>query len=80
MKRVMVVDKSSAFLKLMEIIIARLGYGTSTVSTVDECLRGLREDRSDLILTELSLASGSGPELCREVRNDPEQGEIQQPC
>ena len=76
MKNVMVVDKSSAFLKLMEIIIARLGYGTSAVNSAEDCLRILRSERSDLILTELSLADGSGPELCRQVRNDPDLAEI----
>jgi uncharacterized protein (TIGR02266 family) len=76
MKNVMVVDKSSAFLKLMEIIIARLGYGTSAVKSAGECLRILRAEGSDLILTELSLADGSGPELCRQVRNDPDLAEI----
>lgn len=76
MKNVMVVDKSSAFLKLMEIIIARLGYGTSAVSSAEDCLRILRSQGSDLILTELSLTDGSGPELCRRVRNDPDLAEI----
>ena len=76
MKKVVIVDRSSAFLKLMEIIIARLGYGTSSVDGTEECLRVMRGEGSDLVLTEMKLADGTGPELCRTIREDPALAEI----
>lgn len=71
MKVVLLIDGSSSFLKLVEIIIKRLGYRAFTANSSGSALEKLRQNLPDMVMCEANLPDGKGLDLCRSIKADP---------
>ena len=71
MKAVLLVDSSASFLKVMEILIARLGYRAQLSNCAEDCLKVIKETNPDLVMCETNLSDGEGSDLCRKIKGDP---------
>lgn len=71
MKVVLLIDGSSSFLKLVEIIIKRLGYRAFTANSSGSALQKLRQNLPDMVMCEANLPDGKGLDLFRSIKADP---------
>ncbi|RZJ25565.1 MAG: response regulator [Haliea sp.] len=70
-KRILVVDDRPAN---RELLASVLGYFGHTVVQADDGVAGMqavREDRPDLVITDLLMPNMDGEEFCRQLRSDP---------
>ena len=65
---VFVVDDDFITVRTLAGLLARAGFRTASAMNVDEALRGIREQRPDLILLDINLPDGSGFEICRALQ------------
>ncbi len=73
--RVLVVEENAAARDRLRAALSD-GYSVSCVSSAEEALAALREDRPDLLVSEVDLPDGSGLKLCELVRAQPETSEL----
>ena len=66
--RILVVDDEENMLRLFQKILSRENYAVQTVSSATEALRRIREEKYDLILSDLKMPLVSGMELMEEVK------------
>ena len=67
--RILVVDEEENMLRLFQKILRRESYAVQTVSSATEALRRIREEKFDLILSDLKMPLVSGLELMEEVKH-----------
>jgi uncharacterized protein (TIGR02266 family) len=66
--RILVVDGSGFFRKLLQETLQVAGHKAFAVATADEAMACLRRDLPDLVLADLGLHDGGGLELVERVR------------
>lgn len=71
MKVVLLIDGSTSFLKLLEIITKRLGYNAFTANSTETALQKLRQNLPDMVMCEAKLPDGTGFDLCRSIKANP---------
>lgn len=67
---VFVVDDDSTTVRTIEGFLKRAGFRTASARDVAGALRGIREQRPDLILLDVSLPDGSGFDICHALQTD----------
>jgi DNA-binding NtrC family response regulator len=67
-KLVMVVDDYPDILKMVNTILASIGYRVLSASGADAALRQIDREAPDVILTDIQMADGDGLELINAVR------------
>jgi len=67
MRTVLLVDSSEAFLRVMELLLRRLGYHVRTAPTAAACIEELSHAPTDLVMTEELLPDGRGTDLGRRI-------------
>ena len=72
MKKILIVDTLSALIEKRKSILSRSDFKILTAVSGEEAVRLHREEKVDLILTELDMPVMSGDILCSRMRRDPE--------
>ena len=67
---ILVVDDDTGSLKVMRQVLEPLGYAVSVASSGKQALRSLRQERVDLVITDLLMPDGDGFELIASLRKD----------
>ena len=67
---VLVIEDDAANLSLLERLLARDGYRTSSVTDGEEALAAIQELAPDLVLLDVGLPSLDGFEITRRLRSD----------
>jgi len=67
---VYVVDDDSSIVCTINGFLRRAGFRTDSAASVAAALRGIREQRPDLILLDVNLPDGSGFEICRTLNSE----------
>ena len=68
--RVLVVDDEAAVRDALVDILGQLGHAVATAGTVAEALAATAREPIDVVMTDLSLAGGSGLELARVITRE----------
>jgi len=75
MKRIVVIEDNPDNRELVSVMLsdtfAVTGYETGT-----EALEGMKKEKPDLVLLDISLPHMDGPEVVRKIRLDPDLGKI----
>ena len=66
---VVLVDDDPAFRELLGTVLDRAGYETVAVSSAEEALIVIDEQRPDVVVTDVGLPGVSGYELCRQIKD-----------
>jgi DNA-binding response OmpR family regulator len=66
--KILVVDDELPILESVSYNLRKEGYETLTASDARECLALTRKERPDLIILDVMLPSGSGFDVCRQIR------------
>jgi CheY-like chemotaxis protein len=70
-KRILVADDSRTIQQAFAMVMVGSGYELSFAKTVDEALAlAKKENRPDLVLSDVALGSGSGYDLCAGLKAD----------
>ena len=69
--KILLVDDLDANLKLLELLLASQGHGTTRAMNGREALRQAREDRPDLVISDILMPVMDGYALCRAWGEDP---------
>jgi two-component system chemotaxis response regulator CheY len=72
MKKILIVDKLDAIIEKRKSMLSRSEFTILSATSGEEALRIHREEKVDLILTELDMPVMSGDALCSRMRSDPE--------
>ena len=70
-KIILVVDDSEQTLKLMKLMLTRVGYHAIVARNAKEGLALLDEIKPDLVITDQMMPEMDGIQFCREVRRRP---------
>jgi DNA-binding NarL/FixJ family response regulator len=65
---VLIVDDDRPSRTLLVSLLERAGYTARAVTSAEEALESVAEQRPDVVLTDVQLPGVSGYELCRELR------------
>jgi DNA-binding response OmpR family regulator len=68
--KILVVDDEAPILESVSYNLRKEGYETVTASDARECLALTRKERPDLIILDVMLPSGSGFDVCRQIRQN----------
>ena len=71
MPTVLVVDDDPVILKLLEVNFEMEGFVVLTAKDGDEGLDRARNDRPDLVISDIMMPKKSGLELVEELKHDP---------
>lgn len=66
--RILVVDDDIALAEMLELVLAREGFDTNSVSNGSQALASFRRYQPDLVLLDLMLPGRNGIDLCRDIR------------
>ena len=75
-EKVLVVDDEEDILELVRYNLAREGYEVHGLTTGEQALARVKEERPDLIVLDLMLPGTDGLEVCRLLKNGPETEQI----
>jgi two-component system cell cycle response regulator len=67
-KKIYVIDDDPLALRMITEALHAEGYGVSAFSEFDELAEALREDRPDLVMTDVVMPKVSGFEVCSKVK------------
>jgi sigma-B regulation protein RsbU (phosphoserine phosphatase) len=67
---VFVVDDDPSIVRTISGFLKRTGFRTGSAGDVAGALKGIREQKPDLILLDVNLPDGSGFDVCRSVSSD----------
>ncbi len=67
---ILIVDDDASTLRVMRQVLEPLGYAVGVASSGKEALRSLRQERVDLVITDLLMPEGDGFELIASLRKD----------
>ncbi len=74
--RILVVDDDPDVLFATCRIVQSEGYRVLKATTCGECMEAVEKDRPDLVLLDVVLPDGSGHEVCKRIKEDPERKDI----
>ncbi|MFV2043118.1 MAG: response regulator [Anaerolineales bacterium] len=74
--RVLVVDDDDSYCTIIRELLVRNGYEVRVAYSVDEALTLLKDERPDLILTDLMMPEVDGITFIRQLRATPPHSEI----
>ena len=66
--RILVVDDDAALAEMLELVLAREGFDTSSVGNGSHALAAYRRYQPELVLLDLMLPGRNGIDLCRDIR------------
>ena len=69
---ILIVDDVPTNLKLMSVLLSKLGYQVHTASTAEEALEIVKKIRPRLILADIRLPGMDGLEMTRRLKSAPE--------
>lgn len=75
-KTVLVVDDMQSQLDLMSNYLSRAGYHVTTADSGAIALEKIKENKPDIIITDLVMPEVTGLELCRTLKRMPETENI----
>ncbi|MBA78285.1 MAG: phosphate regulon transcriptional regulatory protein PhoB [Tistrella sp.] len=70
--KIMVVEDETAIVTILRYNLERAGFAVEEANDGEEALWRIREVKPDVLLLDWMLPKLSGPELCRQLRRDPE--------
>lgn len=70
-KHVLAVDDENHIRRLIEVNLIRAGYRVTTACDGEEALARIREDRPDLVVSDVMMPKIDGFELLRRLQADP---------
>ena len=70
-KHVLAVDDESNVTRLVQLILQRAGYRVTTAADGAQALDRIREDRPDLLISDITMPHLDGIELLRRLKADP---------
>ncbi|MFN2465609.1 MAG: PleD family two-component system response regulator [Candidatus Dormibacteria bacterium] len=73
---VMIVEDEASLQKVLQIRLQIEGFDVRTAGDGEEALAMIREERPDLVLTDLMMPMMDGAELTRAIKSDPELKDI----
>jgi CheY-like chemotaxis protein len=69
--RVLLVDDDDAYCTIMRELLVRHGFRVLVARAAEEALRMLRQERPDIILTDIMMPEVDGLTLIRRIRSNP---------
>jgi class 3 adenylate cyclase len=72
-RKVLVVDDAPKNVKLLADLLAAKGYAVVTATSGREALEQVDKDQPDLVLLDVVMPDVSGYEVCRRIRENPDQ-------
>lgn len=72
MTRTLCVDDTEASRYIFSRILREAGHEVFEGTTARDALRLVRELKPDIVVLDVNLPDGSGPDVCAEIRRDPE--------
>jgi DNA-binding response OmpR family regulator len=70
MATILVVDDEQPIVEAIDYNLRKEGYATLRAYDAEECMTQARLTRPDLVLLDIMLPSGTGYELCRQIRSE----------
>ncbi|MHC5002507.1 MAG: response regulator [Planctomycetota bacterium] len=74
--RILVVDDEPHILQVLALKLGEAGYEVQTAADGRRALELVREQRPDLVITDLKMPHVDGAELCHSLRDDPRTRDI----
>jgi len=71
-RRVLIVEDEEGVLKPLEIRFRKMGFQVTSIRDGRKALEAVRRKTSDLIILDLVLPGLSGEEICKAIREDPD--------
>jgi signal transduction histidine kinase len=75
MSSILVLDDRLAYRELLATVLRYADYDVHALASGDEALQVARDERPDLIITDIVMPSMSGYEFVRRLRQDPDVGD-----
>ena len=75
-KNILIVDDSPTELHVLREMLAKSGFGVSTVSSGEEAIETLKSQRPDLILMDVVMPGMNGFEATRAITKNPQTADI----
>ncbi len=75
-KKVLVVDDEAAILRLVSLILERMGLQVETATNGAEAWQKINNNKPDLVILDLLMPIMSGEELIQEMQGHPETADI----
>lgn len=72
-QKILLIEDEPDIRKTLEYNLSREGFDVACASSLSEGKNHINADQFSLILLDLMLPDGSGLDLCRELKSDPEQ-------
>ena len=72
-QKILLIEDEPDIRKTLEYNLSREGFDVACASSLSEGKNYINADQFSLILLDLMLPDGSGLDLCRELKSDPEQ-------
>lgn len=76
MKKIFIVEDDNGIRELLEILLQTYNYDVETFGTVKSFKKGIPGKIPDLFLLDIMLPDGNGLQLCRELKNNEETGDV----
>lgn len=76
MKKIFIVEDDNGIRELLEILLQTYNYDVETFGTVKSFKTGTPGKIPDLFLLDIMLPDGNGLQLCRELKNNEETGDV----
>ena len=67
-KRILIIDDNPEVLELVGIILNEAGYEATATANFEEAVQKARENRPDLVLTDVVMPGVSGFEVCGKIK------------
>jgi len=74
--RILVVDDEPDLVELLRFNLEQAGFQVETAGSGSEAMACIRRSTPDLVVLDLMLPDGSGTDVCRQVRSDPDLKEL----
>src|SRR5687767_1762940 len=68
----LVADNHEHIVRLLQMALGQAGYRVLSAGSGEEALRLARAHRPDVALLDISMPDGTGIEVCRAMRDDPD--------
>jgi DNA-binding response OmpR family regulator len=70
MKKILITDDSKLTLEILKDIFKEKGYQVVTAGLAEECLKVVKNENPDIILSDINLPEIDGFMLCSKLRNE----------
>ena len=75
-RKILIVDDRPTNLRMLNDVLAREGYEIVTASDGEQALQAAQENLPDLVLLDVRMSGMDGYEVCRQLKQNPDTGEI----